>query len=215
MAFGISLTSNAAEVAGRFAKLPGEMDKAEHDAVAQAARVVLKRVGQHFTGYTNTAAAASLSSVGLVRRRSGHLAQSANASTPEKDGSGWRAFVGFGSGPAGRYAKTIEEGKTFTAKGQVMAIPIGAALTPGGSARFAGPRDFPQGFWGRSVRGALLFFARVGGVLQPLFIGRRIVTVPAFRPLQRSLDASRGEIGRIFQRESEEAIRRALGSGMV
>jgi hypothetical protein len=172
---------------------------------------VKARVMKHFVGYTQTKGA-SLSSMGLVRKRTGHLIQSTAASDAMADRNGWYATVGFRKGSVDAYAKAVEEGADFTPSKKLLAIPVGPALTPSGVARYRSPLDVADGFWAQTKGGTGMgFFVRIGKRLQMLFIGRKHVKVPAFRPLQRSLDGARPQFAGIFTAEADKAIRSALG----
>lgn len=206
----LTVTSTFGDFAGRFGKVPGAIVAAEKRAVAKCAKVVEARVKKHFVGYTRTAGA-SLSSVGLVRSRTGHLRQSLNSSDAQMGPGGYFATVGFRKGTVDAYAKTVEEGGVFTPKtAKILAIPVGEALTRGGVARYQSPRDVEGGFWRQSVQGFLGFYRWVGKQLQLLFVGKRRVKVDPFKPLQRSLDGTRSQFGPIFEKEVAVAMRNAL-----
>lgn len=207
----VTITSNAAEFAARVGKVAPAMDKAAAVATAKCAKVVDARARKHFVPYGKTSGA-SLSSAGLVRKRSGHLLQSLASSEAKRDGKGWFATVGFRKGVVDSYAKSVEDEQTsFTAKKKLLAIPVNEALTTAGVARYRSPLDVPDGFWRENLAGFVGFYQWVGKRLRLLFVGRRTVKVRGARPLKRSLDGARPQFVGIFQAEEAAAIRNALG----
>ena len=207
----LTISSNIAEFSRRVGKMPAALSVAEQKATGKCAKVVEVRVIKHFVGYSAASKGATLASQGLVRQRTGHLKQSLNSSDAKKDGAGWFATVGFRKGVVDAYAETVERGRTFTPSKQLLAIPVGEALTAAGVARYRSPRDVSDGFWRQSVSGFVGFYQWVGKRLNLLFIGRRRVEVKAFKPLQRSLDGTRGQFKGIYEAEVAVALRKALG----
>ena len=84
-------------------------------------------------------------------------------------GAGARIHVG----PRGQVT-TI---KPITSK--YLAIPIGAALTAGGVPRYSSPRDVPGLSLITSLRGNLILVSQVGNMLEPFFLLKKQVEVPA------------------------------------
>ena len=208
----ITVTSTFEDARRRFARLPAALERAEQRFVKVAGLRTEKRTKQHFVPYRRIEHA-SLSSVGLVRRRTSDLLNSLNTSPAEKVAGGWQTRVGFRDGVVRSYAKTIEYGATFTPSKKLLAIPVGEALTSAGVLRadYARPSYVKNGFWkpmrdGQSVG----FFERVGQRIRLLFIGRRRVTVKPFRPLGRSLDSERPFFVELFNKEADAAIAAAL-----
>lgn len=67
-----------------------------------------------------------------------------------------------------------DETKTITAKkSKFLAIPIGAALTPSGVARYSSPRQISDGFFFKTLQGQLMFGRNKGKQnqrIEPLFL---------------------------------------------
>lgn len=110
--------------------------------------------------------------------------------------------------PAERYASLQEEGGTVRAtRSRYLAIPVGAARTAAGVARYKSPRDVPGLFFLPRAGGGLLLRGRKNGPPEVLFVLRRQVTIPATRYIGRTWDdlvpAARVVAG--------EALAKALG----
>jgi hypothetical protein len=201
----LTLTSNAARVVNTLGQLSRRMDAAEKVAIGKAGLLVLRRLRQKFVGFS--AGNRGMAARGLLQRRSGALARSSQATTPEKRGPEWITRVGYRKGEVSPYARMMERGGKITAKGGLLAIPVGEALTPAGAPRYRSPLDVPGGFWVRAKSGAIVFLKRTGQRVELLFVGKRSVTVPAPLLLERSARESRSEIARIVDREIAAAVR--------
>lgn len=199
----VTIETTLPQFAAKMARFGPAVERAQQRATEVCAIMVEQAAAKHFVPYGGVQRT-SLSSMGLVRRRSGHLVQSLNHSKSQRDSRGWFATVGFRRGTVDAYAQTVEEGRTFTAKAKQLSIPIGEGLTPAGEARYRSPLQVRNGFW-MSVRGLSLFVERVGNALRTLFVGKRQVTVKPFRPLRRSLDSQRPRFEEVYQRELKRA----------
>lgn len=154
-----------------------------------------------------------------VKRRTGNLAKSAVASianaVPERTANGWSVVLGYGEGPSAKYAKQIEFGGTITAKGRVLAIPIGENLTATGRTRYASPRDpaLEGGFW-KSFGGPPLFLVPrgrgrgLGDRLTAFFVGKKSVTQTGKFPAKKAREEAQRQAFDVF----ETQIARALGA---
>lgn len=190
-------------VLSAFSTLPEELGRAGKETVRRTSLEVLREFRTNVGPPT-------------LRKRSGHLAASTNASPPAKDALGeWTAAVGYRKGDVDKYAGVQEgvdkdgnyvDSTTIRAKGRVLAIPLEEALTSTGRPRFKGPKDFEgvnvlggPGFWVKFPSG--LFFVVASGHgkgarLHFLFQGLPSVTVKGKKPLKKA-----GEVGKARQRE--------------
>lgn len=89
------------------------------------------------------------------------------------------------------YARLQEEGGTVTAKGRMLAIPVGQARTAAGVTR-GNPRAWPESdtFVGKTPGGHLAIMLRNrDGSADPIFLLRRQVTVPPRLGVMAAWDA--------------------------
>jgi hypothetical protein len=126
--------------------------------------------------------------------------------------------VGFDLAKAA-YARIHEEGGTIRPKhGRFLAIPVGAALTGNGVARFDA-REFIQGTQGGgSFRGftgsfvnknrTALMGVRKAGTVEAVFALKREVTLPARRPLGETLEENRDDVRRAFETGVVDVVER-------
>jgi hypothetical protein len=143
-------------------KLLGNLDPKKKDgairrALVSGAGIVLKKLVSNVSG-------------GILHRRTGNLARSMGYRIEEEEGN-LVAIIGSGASlKADRmiYANIHETGKTIKPiNAQMLAIPIGQALTPAGVARYK-PRDI-DGFIARSKAGNLILFKK-GNPPIPMFV---------------------------------------------
>lgn len=207
-----------AELTRKFETLPAKLDQAERNTVRRASLEALREFKQNLSPPT-------------LRRRSGHLADSANAAEPIKGPLGWSAAVGYRKGDIDSYARVQEgvdkagnyvDSTTIRAKKRLLAIPIDEALTAAGLPRYSGPREFGQGvnqlggpgFWMKF--NASLFFVVPSGKgknarLHFLFLGVPQVTIRGKRPLRSAAEGVQGRM-RAIAEEEIGAVRRSLGA---
>jgi hypothetical protein len=146
--------------------------------------------------------------------RSGVLRRSIQGSVElEAEGVKLALSAGREGSPSERYADVQELGETIKPrKGRFLAIPVGAALTASGVARFRSPRDVGDLRFQPIRGGAMGLLVRDhagrgksgrGARSEVLFVLVRSVRVPATRFLGRAMDEIRPK--------AEEAVRAALG----
>lgn len=131
----------------------------------------------------------------ILKRRSGHLAQSIESSVYQ-DGEGViTARIGSGvrSGFRMPYTEIHETGGVITPRRvKYLTIPLAAALSPSGVPRKRSAADWPNTFVRRTKSGALIIFQRTGKKTSvPLYVLKRSVNVPARRYMSRTLDATK------------------------
>lgn len=114
----------------------------------------------------------------VLHRRTGNLARQV-AFTIEGGQEKITGRVGIiKSGPATAYAAIhVTGGIIRPRKGQFLTVPLSAALTAAGVARFSA-RQVPGAFFLRSKRGNLLLVRRIAGGIEPLFVLKRQVRIP-------------------------------------
>ena len=149
------------------------------------------------------------------KRRTGNLARSVTNTDPTRRPDGvWEGRFGYGRGPSARYARILEEGGTITPKNaKVLSIPIGEGLTATGRARYASPRQVPDGFWLSRPGLPPLFLRSVGKAgavsrIELLFVGVKKVTIQA----AHSARNAGAEVQAQGRRILEEQIRTSLGA---
>lgn len=151
-------------------------------AFRQAATVVETKLKSNVTG-------------SILKRRSGHLAQSIESSIYQDSGGVITARIGSGvrSGFRMPYTEIHETGGTITPKRvKYLTVPLAAALTSSGVPRKASVREWPNTFVGRSKGGALIIFQKAGkGRMIPLYVLKRSINVPARRYMSRTLDSTK------------------------
>lgn len=134
--------------------------------------------------------------------RTGAMKSSVQVLPMEEDAASITARVGIGGGlpypPIHEYGGTIRP-----VNAQMLAIPIGEALTGAGVARF-GPRDIEAAGYDSSFvvkaeyshGGQAIIYGKRGGEIVPLFVLVSSVTIPA-RPFARpALAGMQGEVHR-------------------
>jgi len=147
----------------------------------------------------------------FLGRRTGGLTRAIIAYKDPSDR--FLGYVGVGENSAVKeYAWLLgRKGKTIPAKNaQVLAIPVGEALTAKGAPRYASPRDVGDGFWFKSKAGNVLFGRKAGDGLQILFIGKKSVTIEASGVLPEVVNREKPKMIRTI-RESVMATIRKLG----
>lgn len=104
------------------------------------------------------------------------------------------------------YPPVQEFGATITPKNAAhLAIPLDAALTPSGVARF-GPRDAEAAGYRTFVRGRILFGEKDGEIV-PLFLLVDQVTIPDRPTVKPTFDANRDWIEGQLHEAVEEGIK--------
>lgn len=117
----------------------------------------------------------------------------------------------FAVGSPDVYMKAHETGATITPRrARLLAIPLDAAKTANGVARFS-PRQAPYDdtFWRRSRRGSLILFARTGKRLVPLFVGKTSVHLPQRPWLRPAFDEGIPEMEALLVKTLEERLAQA------
>jgi phage gpG-like protein len=123
----------------------------------------------------------------ILRRRSGRLATSwgvqAGNLQVKKSGTGATATLSSNV----KYAAIQEHGGKVTPKrSQYLAVPLPPALTRAGVPKFPRARDVPDLVPIRSRRGNLLLAKVLGDKLEPWYVLKREVTIPASGYLSKS-----------------------------
>jgi hypothetical protein len=167
-------------------------------AVRRSARKRLGIVGEHLATYYRE----HFEESGL-HVRSGDMRRSGAMMAVEEDEYGLRGGLLVGQGLP--YPPVQEFGATITPKtAQHLAIPLDAALTDAGVARFS-PRDAEAAGYKTFVRGKIMYGTR-DGQLFPLFVLVDSVTIPARPTVGPTRDANRDWI----ENQLHEAINEAL-----
>lgn len=151
-------------------------------AFRQASVVVERKLKQNVTG-------------SILKRRSGHLAQSIESSVYQ-DGEGViTARIGSGvrSGFRMPYTEVHETGGVITPKKvKYLTIPLKAALSSSGVPRKNSAREWPNTFVRRTKSGALIMFQKTGKkTLVPLYILKRSVNIPGRQYMSRTLESTK------------------------
>lgn len=183
-------TEKAVRVLG---DLPRKLGAAERTAVAKGSL----RAERVFRGKVSR---------DVLNVRTGAYRSSITRSEPELTPLGFEARVGVRKGPASPYAAIHETGGVIRAKGRLLAIPIGPALTPAGVARYKSPRDLVGGFW-KSFGETVLFVVPQAKRLIAYFVGKASVTIPRRRPLGQTFDEVKPFVARTFAEEIQKATR--------
>lgn len=166
-------------------------------AFRQGAVVVERKLKSNVTG-------------SILKRRSGHLAQSIQTNVYQDQQGVITARIGSGtrSGERMPYSEIHETGGVITPKSvKYLTIPLAAALTPSGVPKKSRARDWPNTFVGKSKGGALIIFQKVGKKnLIPLYVLKRSSRIPARNYMSRTLQAT----GNYFLMSVRGAIERSL-----
>lgn len=130
----------------------------------------------------------------ILKVRSGRLRNSIGSFTFGRDKElVGRVGSGVRTGEPVKYASILERGGVITAKnGKMLAIPIGAALTPAGVERFR-PNDIRGRSFIMRKNGRAIIFLKQGKRALPVFVLKRSVKIPAFHYLSRSLAQSQSQ----------------------
>ncbi len=156
---------------------PGKQDGAIHQAMIKASDTVLQRLVANVSGL-------------VLKRRTGDLARSIGFRI-EKNKEGIESVIG--SGASRKTARTVyanihETGGTIRPKrARKLAIPIGAALTPSGVARFTpaelknGSAGYDESFIAKSKAGSLIIYGKKDLKIIPLFILKDQAKIPAHK----------------------------------
>lgn len=131
----------------------------------------------------------------ILKRRSGHLAQSIQTSVYQ-DGAGTvTARIGSGALNNRRmpYSEIHETGGVITPKSvKYLTIPLEAALTNSGVPKKASAREWKDTFVGRSKGGALIIFQKTGKKsIVPLYVLKRSVKIPARYYMSETLESTK------------------------
>ena len=128
---------------------------------------------------------AKLNATKSPKVRSGRL-RSSIVSEVRKGAKGPEMALKAGSGQGVRYAAQREYGGTITpVRSRYLTIPLDAALTGAGVARYPSARSVPGLFLIRSLAGNLLLVQKVPGGIQPMYVLKDSVTQraqPYLRP---------------------------------
>lgn len=117
----------------------------------------------------------------VLKKRSGALARSINAKA-RVTAEGSHEVVARSEHIS---SSTHEHGAVIRPKrAKMLAIPLAAAKTAGGVARYSTPRSVPGLFVLKSKAGNLLLVKREGGGITPYFVLKHSVTIPR-RPFLR------------------------------
>lgn len=88
------------------------------------------------------------------------------------------------------YARIQETGGVIRAKNaQYLTIPLPAALNPDGTPKKRRARDWDRTFIKRSKSGNLLIFRKVGDKIEPLYVLKKSVRIPARLGMRQTLEA--------------------------
>ncbi len=120
-----------------------------------------------------------------------------------------RVGSGVRSGQPVKYASILETGGIIKpVRAKMLAIPIGAALTPAGVARFT-PNDIRRNsFIKRSKNNNLLIFMKEGKKIIPVFVLKNQVKIPAFKYLSKSLAQSKSAALNKIEQGIDEVLKR-------
>jgi len=200
-------TKGLDEAIARLTKMRDGLKKAERIGVEKAAAIVLNETKKGFA----KGGKPGKSDPNKITSRSGKLAQSLGQSKPEEKGGAVQVRVGYREGVVSSYAKIHEKKGTTTItpkRAKVLAIPLPAAMTPGGTPRFGSPRQ-AQGFWVKARSGELLFLEQSTGI--PLFFGARSVKIKGRRPLGKAFERTADRRLAIIRAEIERVTAKANG----
>jgi phage gpG-like protein len=156
-------------------------------AITQAG-ITLALLGQRHAGLGVTDAP------GGLRRQSSNLFRSINGTVKSVSGAksvDVRLSAGGGAGRGMvKYAAIHEYGGTITAKrSKYLAIPIHPSLkTAAGIAKVPGPRSVPGLFFITSKKGNHLLVKSVGKNIEPWYLLRKSVSIPARPYMQPALE---------------------------
>lgn len=195
---------------GGLSRMGAQLAGTERRATEKAGLIVERAAGRKFTGYQGGRSDSS-----VIQRRTGALRKSLNSAV-HSTAAGYEARVGYRRGAVDKYAALVERGGTVTAKGKVLAIPIGANLTAAGVAKYKSPRDVEDGFWLSRPGRPPVFLRSIskGGKvnrLELLFVGKRSVTVRPRNVLSRSLTEQQPQVVQAFRDEIAKAIKASFG----
>ena len=187
-----------------------QLAAAERRATERAGEIVSRAAGRKFTGFQPGRSDAS-----VIQKRTSALVKSLNSSLATT-AAGYEARVGYRRGAVDKYAALVEKGGTVTAKGKVLAIPIGANLNASGVAKYKSPRDVEDGFWLSRPGRPPVFLRSIskGGKvnrLELLFVGKRSVTVKPRNVLSRSLTEQQPQVVQAFRDEIAKTIKASFG----
>lgn len=91
-----------------------------------------------------------------------------------------------------------------------LAIPIAHALAPSGAARFGSPRNVPGLSLIESKKGNLLLVRSVGGAIEPYFVLKKEVEIPARIHPSEILSKNIRRIARQYGNEIEKVLEKGL-----
>ncbi len=200
-------TKGLDEAIKRLTAMRDGLKKAERVGVEKAAAIVLNETKKGFA----RGGRPGKSDPNKITSRSGKLAQSLGSSKAEQKGGAVQVRVGYREGVVSRYAKIHEKKGTTTItpkRAKVLAIPLPAAMTPGGSPRFGSPRQ-ASGFWVTTKKGNLVFLEKSTGL--PLFVGKKSVKVHGRRPLGKAFERTAERRLNIIRSEIERVTAKANG----
>lgn len=110
------------------------------------------------------------------------------------------------------YMAAHETGATIRPKrARVLTIPLAAARTPRGVARFSAREaatKYRSTFWQETPSGSLILFGSTSTAIVPLFVGKRKVKLPARPWLRPAFERSLPEVAEQLARALEEHARR-------
>lgn len=195
MAGELRITVNASSLNTLVEQYPHQAMVTLAQALKKAALPVVRRIKEKMAGP-------------VLKHRSGDLSRSVTIGGVESNLQTRALSISIGSNIV--YARIHETGGTILPRrGTYLAIPLSAAQTPTGKARFS-PRNAPgPTFVARSKRGNLIIFQKLSsGGIRPLFVLKRSVVIPK-RPIwEPSLRESEQDIQTIFAQEIDTAVER-------
>lgn len=200
---------------------PAKQDSAINKGVLSASTFVLKQLLNNVSGI-------------VLKIRTGNLARSLGMRVEKQDGN-WVGVVGSGAlvvnprlSPAGdeiatlsidrgirmSYADILETGGTIVPKNrQWLAIPLDAAKTPSGVARFTAQQlreGRAPGYEGSVIIGGIIFGlsqTKTRSYMTPLFVLKKSVTIPAKRYLSITSEQSASQVGDIMASAIEKGLK--------